>query len=91
MKTHLWWDLVSVVPFTTKYSTRYKKHLYEFKNFEKYWLNEKSYLILNQFKIMSLKRLDRKLNNATKKWVHYPLVEYELLTEISNQIKKRVF
>lgn len=91
LKTHLWWDLVSLVPFTTKYSTRYKKYLYEFKNFEKYWLNEKSYLILNQFKIISLKRLDRILNNTTKKWVHYPLVEDELLIEISNQIKKRVF
>jgi len=90
LKTHLWWDLVAIIPFTTKYSIRYKKYLYEFNDFEKYWLSEKSYLILNQFKIISLRRLDRKLNNITRELVHYPIVEDEILTEISNQIIKRI-
>ena len=74
----------------SKYSIRYKKYLYEFNDFEKYWLSEKSYLILNQFKIISLRRLDRILNNTTKKWVHYPLVENEILLDISNQIINKV-
>jgi len=58
----LWWDLVWVIPLTSIYSEFNKKYLLELESYDKYWLDKKSYLILNQFKIISLKRLGRKLN-----------------------------
>lgn len=90
-KTHLWWDLIFVIPFTTKFSNNYKDFLYEFSDYKNYWLNQKSYLILNQFKVMSLKRLERKLNDTTKKWIHYPLVDENIINDISNKLKNIVF
>lgn len=90
IKSHLWWDLVWVIPFTSKYSNRYSKFLLEFQDFEKYWLSQKSYLILNQFKIISLKRLDRKLNDTAKKWIYRHLVEDEKINNISNELKTRI-
>jgi mRNA-degrading endonuclease toxin of MazEF toxin-antitoxin module len=90
MKSHLWWDLVWVIPFTSKYSNRYSKFLLEFEDFEKYGLSQKSYLILNQFKIISLKRLDRKLNDTAKKWIYRHLVEDEKINNISNELKTRI-
>ncbi len=90
LSTHLWWDLVLVIPFTTKYNENYKKYLYEFNDFEKYWLSEKSYLILNQFKIMSLKRLDRILNNTKKHWNHYPLVEENIIESIKKSLVENI-
>jgi len=87
LKTHLWWDLVGVIPFTSKYSQRYSKFLLEFEDFEKYGLSQKSYLILNQFKIISLRRLDRVLNNTVKKWIHYPLIDDEKLKTISTKLQ----
>ena len=90
VKTHLWWDLVWVIPFTSKYSHRYSKYLLEFENFEKYGLSQKSYLILNQFKIISLRRLDRVLNNTVKKWSHYPLLDETTMQTISIELKNRI-
>lgn len=86
ISTRLWWDLVWVIPFTTKYNQNYKKYLLEFNDFEKYWLTQKSYIILNQFKIMSLKRLDRKLNDTKKNSIHYPLVDEDILKDISKKL-----
>lgn len=90
LKSHLWWDLVWVIPFTSKYSNRYSKFLLEFEDFEKYWLSQKSYLILNQFKIISLRRLDRILNNTIKKWINYPLVDEKIISNITNELKSRI-
>jgi len=90
MKAHLWWDLVWVIPFTSKYSNRYSKFLLEFEDFEQYGLSQKSYLILNQFKIISLRRLDRILNNTIKKWNNYPLVDEKIINNIANELKSRI-
>ncbi len=70
----LWWDLVWVMPLTTVYKEKNSKYLLELVNYTKYWLSRKSYLILNQFKIISLKRLERKLNWYILKKHFIPLV-----------------
>jgi hypothetical protein len=86
----LWWDLVWIIPFTTQYNKNYDKYLFEFIDYEKYWLSKKSYLILNQFKIMSLKRLDRKLNDTKVNWIYQDLVNENILNEISLKLFEKV-
>jgi mRNA-degrading endonuclease toxin of MazEF toxin-antitoxin module len=86
----LWWDLVWIIPFTTKYNERYSKFLYELVDYDKYWLNEKSYLLLNQFKTVSIKRLDRLLNNKPYKWVNIPLIDNEELENIKKRFIKQI-
>lgn len=86
----LWWDLVWIVPFTTKYKDKYKKYLLEFNDFEKFWLKEKSYLVLNQFKTISIKRLERKLNNKNVGWVFIRFVSLEKIYSVRDEITKRI-
>lgn len=90
ISTHLWWDLVWVIPTTTKYKEQYSKFLLEISEYEKYWLDEKSYLLLNQFKIISLKRLDRILNNTFKNSKHYGLVDLEFLNKVRIELFEKV-
>jgi len=59
----LWWDLVWVIPFTTKYNKNYSKYLIKIENYKKFWLDYESYLSINNFKIISKKRLVKKINN----------------------------
>lgn len=91
ISTHLWWDLVWVIPFTTKFKNNYCRYLLEFNEYKIYWLSEKSYLILNQFKIMSLKRLDRKINDVKRKYIYYPLVDDLVLDDIKNKFIDKIF
>ena len=58
----MWGDLVWIIPITTKYTKNLWKYLIEIKDFEKYWLKYKSYLVLNQFKFISKKRLVKRIN-----------------------------
>lgn len=90
LSTHLWWDLVLIIPFTTKYNQKYSKFLIELNDFKKYWLLEKSYLVLNQFKIISLKRLDRKLNWINKNWFKFKLVDEYSLKNIKMEIFSKI-
>lgn len=58
------WDLVLILPFTSKFNEKLADIYYKVE-WEKYWLDKDSYLILNQFKVISKKRLIRKI---TKNW-----------------------
>ena len=62
VRNHMWGDLISIIPITTKYNDNYSKFLLEIKNYGKYWLSKKSYLSLNNFKTISCKRLVYKIN-----------------------------
>lgn len=86
----LWWDLVWIIPFTTKYNDKYKKYLLEFEDFEKFWLKEKSYLVLNQFKTISIKRLERKLNNKNTWWKYIKFVSSEIIDKIKNELIEKI-
>lgn len=70
----LWWDLVWIIPITSIYSENNFNYLLEIENYEKHWLDKRSYLILNQFRIISLKRFGRKLNGYYNKDRFLPLI-----------------
>lgn len=63
LKTWIWWDLATVVPFTTKYNENFAHQVIYFPEWKLYGLKHPSYLILNQVKTISIKRLISKLNN----------------------------
>jgi len=67
VSSKLWWDLVWVIPVTSVNNENSFNYLLEIDNYEKYWLDRKSYLVLNQFKTISLKRFVRKLNGYYNK------------------------
>lgn len=83
LKTHLGGDLVLWIPFTTKYHEKYPNQYVHFQDRKKYWLDQESYLLLNQIKIVSIKRLSRKLNDY---W-SIPKVPFALRKIIQEQIK----
>jgi len=70
----LWLDLVWVIPLTSVYNEFNSNYLLELDYYERYWLDKKSYLVLNQFKIISLKRFTRKLNGYYRLNTFLPLV-----------------
>lgn len=86
----LWGDLVWIIPFTTQYNENYSKFLYNFENYENFWLNKKSYLALNQFKTISIKRLERKINNKTVNKKFIPLFPEDELNKICLELIEKV-
>ena len=81
----LWWDLVAVIPFTTILNENLKQYLFELDDFSRYWLQRKSYLVLNQLKIISLKRLERKLNGYYRKSSFLPIIPHNKVNYYVNQ------
>ncbi len=86
---HFKWDLVLIAPLTTKCNKFLKNILVEI-DWKKYWLDKTSFIVLNQFKVISKKRLVRKLNDRFHEWVHYPLFDNELFLEIIEKIKNLI-
>ena len=62
----MWWDLVWIIPITTKYNENLSKYLIKIIDFEKYWLKYKSYLCINQFWFISKKRLVKRINSFNR-------------------------
>ncbi len=85
---YLWWDLIGIIPFTTQYNDNYDKYLLLFENYKDYWLNKKSYLVLNQFKIISIKRLERKINAKYYKNKRIPRVNKKQINFIKEKLKE---
>ncbi len=78
-----YWDLVLVWFLTTKYNENLANTYVKIpKNIS--WLNEDSYLMLNQIKPISKKRLIRKLNDNSKIW----LLDNKPFIAIINSVKK---
>ena len=57
LNDYLWWDLILIVPLTTKNKEHLKKFQY---SLETSFLKYKSYIWLNQIKIISKRRLIRR-------------------------------
>ncbi len=55
-------DLILVLPLTTKINKKFSEFYIKIDG-EKYWLDRDSYILLNQLKVISKKRLVRKLND----------------------------
>ncbi len=76
------WDLVLIVPMTSKINTNLKDMYYQI-DWTKYWLNKTSYVLGNQMKVISKKRLIRKLNDID----HISLLNNDIFLEIVEKIK----
>ncbi len=85
---NLWWDLVWILPSTTKFKEKYSKFYYKVENYKDYWLDKETYILLNQFKILSSKRLIKKINNIFANWKHIKKLDIENLKEIKEIIRK---
>ena len=76
------WDLVLIVPMTTKINTNLKDIYYQI-DWTKYWLNKTSYVLCNQIKVISKKRLNRKLNDTDD----ISLLNNDVFLEIIEKLK----
>ncbi len=65
INNYLKWDLILIVPLTTKFNKNLKDIFYKL-DWDKYSLDKNSYLLLNQFKVISKKRLIRKIKEDKK-------------------------
>lgn len=88
LKTNIWWDLVLVAPLTSIYKKEYERNYIKIDNFEKYGLDRQSYVLLNQIKTISSKRLVRLINNIYRESEYIPLVDNSILTMIKEKYKK---
>ncbi|MDD3262218.1 MAG: type II toxin-antitoxin system PemK/MazF family toxin [Candidatus Absconditabacteria bacterium] len=75
-------DLVLIVPMTTKINTNLKDIYYQIDG-TKYGLNKTSYVLCNQIKVISKKRLNRKLNDTDD----ISLLNNDVFLEIIEKLK----
>jgi len=87
------WGLVLIIPLSSKiWDSFIKEKFYkEIVNFEDFWLDQKSYFVLNQFKIISKKRLVKNLWIDREKWIKYKKYPWELRKELKEFIKFNFF
>lgn len=93
VSNYLGWDLVGILPMSTQYNEKFAQFILPFDVWTQYWLNKPTNLILNQFKILSSKRLVKLVNNIMVKGqkiqkVPHLLVE-EILTKVFKVIQKK--
>jgi len=88
IKTYLGWDLVWIIPITTKYKEKYKKYYFKINNYQKFGLKEQSYCLLNQYKPISIKRLIKKINNTTIKWQYKQKITKNILKKTKNLLSE---
>jgi hypothetical protein len=91
LKTGIGGDLVSIVPITTKYNPNFSYAYFPIIDFATYGLESKSFCVLNQAKVISIKRLTRKLNNIKVNGRDIPLFSYNQLSFIKQKINKIIF
>ncbi len=76
------WDLILIIPMTTKINKNLKDIYYQI-DWTKYWLNKTSYALCNQIKVISKKRLIRKLNDTND----ISLLNNDVFLEIIEKLK----
>ena len=82
INNYLKWDLILIVPLTTKFNKNLEDIFYKI-DWEKYSLDKDSYLLLNQFKVISKKRLIRKIKKDEKS----VLIENNEFLDIVDKLK----
>lgn len=90
LKTGIGWDLVTIVPITTKYNPNFSYAYFSIIDYTNYGLEFKSFCVLNQTKVISIKRLTRKLNNIKVNGKDIPLFSYNQISFIKQKINKIV-
>ncbi len=98
VSTFIWWDLVWVIPFSTKppKSEILAQFTLPFDSWSDYGLNKPTNLLINQFKLMSIKRLDRLINDIQivdekEETKYIPLVEKKLVDIILDEFITKIF
>jgi mRNA-degrading endonuclease toxin of MazEF toxin-antitoxin module len=91
--THLWWDMIMVVPCSKQHREWPLSQYYiPFPEFADYGLNQHTYFVMNQVKLMSRKRLVKLINNISKHGRDIPILPMSKrneLLEIYYQIIKK--
>lgn len=88
LKTGIGGDLICAVPITTKYNPNFSYAYFPIINFTAYGLEFKSFCVLNQARVISIKRLTRKLNNIKVNGKDIPLFSYNKVMLIKQKINK---
>lgn len=83
----IWWDLIWIIPFTGWYNMNYERTYFKLNNSIKYWLEKDSNLLLNQFKVISKKRLLYKINNLSTRNNIKPIIWNNILKLINIKLK----
>lgn len=82
-------DLVLVIPMTSNFNENLSEIYYQL-NWDKYGLDKTSYLMINQIKVISKKRLIRKLNDRSVNGMVVPLLDNDSFLEIIEKIKNYI-
>jgi len=92
LKENLWWDMILIIPLSSKFWTWFIKNEFykEIENFKEYWLNQKSYFILNQIKIISKDRLITQISWKQQDWTVFPKYSADLTTELKENLIKKI-
>lgn len=84
-------DLVLVLPLSTKYREHQKKWYYHIEMSEKYGLNASSYLVLDQVRVISRRRLIRNLNDKTlSDQTYIPLLDTTVFNDILQTLRTSI-
>ena len=59
----MWGDLVWIIPITSQCNKNFSKYLIKIENYKKFGLKYESYFCINNFKIISKKRLVKRVND----------------------------
>ena len=86
VSTWLWWDLIWIIPFSGSYNEKLEKFYFKLNNSKKYWLEKNSNLLLNQFRVISKKRLVFKINNLSTNIIK-PIIWRNILNKIRKKLR----
>ncbi len=81
VKSNMWGDLVYIFPISTQYNEKFDKYLLKIIKYNKFWLDYESYILLNQFKSISVKRLVKRLNWFNRWTYNKRLVDKSIIKE----------
>jgi len=93
LNNNLWSDNILIVPLSTKFNWEdwLKNKFYEkIENFKKYWLKRQSYFATNQIKIISKKRLWKKVSWEFIDWVKNKTLPFKILKILKNKIFENI-
>ncbi len=71
-----------------KKKIEFDKFYVKIEDYLKFWLKLESYVLLNHFKVISNKRLIKKINNIIVNKSHIKLIDENFLIKIKELIKK---
>lgn len=90
LNTNYRWDLILVLPLTSSININFKEFYVKI-DWKNYWLDKDSYILLNQIKVISKKRLVRKLNDKKNKDnIHIPLLDNKDFLWIVEKVKNNI-